>query len=229
MLLYDPKTNTTHHQRWNGSEWIPWTPEEPNQKPTELEACHEPELEIEEEPPPSTERTGPPTFDPEAYGISDLPFEPWKTRRNRRARATHAATLTIRSGWNDKLKKELFASTEPYPESIERPRTRGDCVDGPRPCPFVSCKHHLYLDVSGSGTIKLNFPDLLPEQLEESCSLDVADRGGMALHDVGTLMNVTRERVRQIEVSALRRIRESSLATENLEYEPGTERIDPEW
>ncbi|HUB07073.1 MAG TPA: DNA-binding protein, partial [Myxococcales bacterium] len=35
-------------------------------------------------------------------------------------------------------------------EQIERlrPKTRADCVNGPRPCLFVSCKHHLYLDVN---------------------------------------------------------------------------------
>ena len=27
----------------------------------------------------------------------------------------------------------------------ERPKTRSECVDGPRPCAFVSCKYHLSL------------------------------------------------------------------------------------
>lgn len=85
-----------------------------------------------------------------------------------------------------------------------RPRTRGDCRDAPRPCPFVGCKHHLYLDVNPeTGTIKLNFPDLEPWELAETCSLDVADRGGAVLEDVGGIMNLTRERIRQVEVRAL--------------------------
>ena len=33
--------------------------------------------------------------------------------------------------------------------------------------------------------------------------LDIADRGGTPIEDVGTLMNLTRERVRQVEVQAL--------------------------
>src|SRR6185312_8298743 len=46
-----------------------------------------------------------------------------------------------------------------YPADVERPRTRGDCADMPRPCPFVSCSHHLYLEVNPeSGALKLNFP-----------------------------------------------------------------------
>src|SRR5689334_3476886 len=46
-------------------------------------------------------------------------------------------------------------------EEIERarPRSRAECAQGPRPCMFVSCKHHLYLDVNpATGSIKLNFP-----------------------------------------------------------------------
>jgi hypothetical protein len=37
-----------------------------------------------------------------------------------------------------------------------RPRTRADCVGGPRPCPWVSCIHHLALRVQPNGTIMLN-------------------------------------------------------------------------
>lgn len=86
----------------------------------------------------------------------------------------------------------------------ERPRTRNDCIEGPRPCPFVSCKHHLYLDVSpATGTIKLNFPELEVWELAESCALDVADHGAQPLERASRLMNVTRERVRQIEAVAL--------------------------
>jgi hypothetical protein len=68
---------------------------------------------------------------------------------------------------------------------------------------YVSCKHHLYLEVSDTGTIKLNFPGLEVEELVETCALDVADRGGLSLEDTGPLINVTRERIRQIEAQAL--------------------------
>ena len=40
----------------------------------------------------------------------------------------------------------------------------------------------------------------------ESCALDVADRGGTTLEDVGAIMNLTRERIRQVEVKALARL-----------------------
>lgn len=101
-----------------------------------------------------------------------------------------AATLDVEA-----LRPELFE---------ERPRTRGDCVDAPRPCPWVSCRHHLYLDANDCGSITFNHPDTPIEELEETCALDVADKGGVILERVGELMNLTRERVRQIEAKAMR-------------------------
>ena len=29
----------------------------------------------------------------------------------------------------------------------ERPRTRGDCKNLPRPCPFIGCRHNLWMDI----------------------------------------------------------------------------------
>jgi len=89
-----------------------------------------------------------------------------------------------------------------------RPRSRADCAGGSRPCMFISCKHHLYLDVNPStGSIKLNFPDKEIWQLEETCALDVADRGGITLEEVGAIMNLTRERIRQVETRGLLKLR----------------------
>lgn len=91
-----------------------------------------------------------------------------------------------------------------------RPLTRGDCANVPRPCPFVSCQFHLYLDVnSSSGSIKINHPGKEPWELAETCALDVADKGSSTLADVGNLIGVTRERIRQMEtrgIAALRRV-----------------------
>lgn len=85
-----------------------------------------------------------------------------------------------------------------------RPKTRGDCEGMDRPCPYVACKHHLFLDVDvETGSIKFNFPDVEPEEMRTSCSLDVADAGPQTLEDVGNLMNITRERARQVETKAL--------------------------
>lgn len=79
----------------------------------------------------------------------------------------------------------------------ERPRTRADCVDGPRPCPWVSCRYHLALDVVGSRGC------IVHTGAEESCALDVAQRGALPLEAVAALLSVTRERVRQLQERAL--------------------------
>jgi hypothetical protein len=81
----------------------------------------------------------------------------------------------------------------------DRPRTRGDCADGPRPCPWAACRHHLALDVNPeTGSMRV-----VPDPAE-TCSLDVADRGGVTLEEIGQLTNLTRERIRQIEHRGLR-------------------------
>jgi len=85
-------------------------------------------------------------------------------------------------------KAELERGRLLFPEdtAAERPKTRAECLDGARPCPFVSCQHHLFLDVSPrTGAIKLNFPDLEVWEMTETCALDVADRGGTTLEEVG--------------------------------------------
>jgi Sigma-70, region 4 len=90
-----------------------------------------------------------------------------------------------------------------------RPTNRSECLDMERPCLFVSCRHHLYLDVNPeTGSVKLNFPDKEPWELTETCALDVADRGGITLEDVGSIMNLTRERIRQVEVRGLQKLKE---------------------
>jgi hypothetical protein len=125
-------------------------------------------------------------------------------RRSRRKREIRARTISVKR----MTKRELEIGRLLYPENgYWKPRTRAECAQGSRPCPFVSCKHHLFVDVSArTGAIKLNFPDLDAWEMNESCALDVADRGGTTLEDVGAIMNLTRERIRQVEVKALAKL-----------------------
>lgn len=125
-------------------------------------------------------------------------------RRSRRKREVRARTISVKR----MTKRELEFGRLLYPETdYWKPRTRAECADGARPCPFVSCRYHLYIDVSPrTGAIKLNFPDLEVWEMGESCALDVADRGGTTLEDVGAIMNLTRERIRQVEVKALAKL-----------------------
>ena len=89
-----------------------------------------------------------------------------------------------------------------------RPKVRGDCAEGERPCPYVSCKYNLFVDVNPrTGSVKMNFPDKELWELAETCALDVADRQGITLEEVGVIMNLTRERVRQLEMRGLTKLR----------------------
>jgi hypothetical protein len=145
-----------------------------------------------------------------ATALAALPMSPSEPeitreqRRSRRKRAVRARTISVKR----MTKRELEIGRLLYPEmDYEKPGMRAECLDGPRPCPFISCKHHLYVDVSPrTGAIKLNFPDLEVWEMGESCALDVADRGGTTLEDVGAIMNLTRERIRQVEVKALAKL-----------------------
>ena len=126
-------------------------------------------------------------------------------RRSRRKRDVRARTISVKR----MTKRELELGRMLYPdvEDVVRPKLREDCAQAERPCPFVSCKHHLYLDVSArTGAIKLNFPDLEVWEMAETCALDVADRGGTTLEEVGAIMNLTRERIRQVEVKGLAKL-----------------------
>jgi hypothetical protein len=132
---------------------------------------------------------------------------PSLSRKVRQKRRTRARSKTIAPKRLTKEEIELAALLE-MPPDVERPRSRGECKEAPRPCPFVSCKHHLYLDINQeTGSIKLNFPDLEPWELKETCALDVADRGGITLEEVGEIMNLTRERIRQVEVRGLLKLK----------------------
>ena len=125
-------------------------------------------------------------------------------RRSRRKRAVRARTISVKR----MTKRELEIGRLLYPEDgYAKPHVRAACAGAMRPCPYVSCKHHLYVDVSPrTGAIKLNFPDLEVWEMGDSCALDVADRGGTTLEDVGAIMNLTRERIRQVEVKALAKL-----------------------
>ena len=107
-------------------------------------------------------------------------------------------------------------------EDYDRPSTREECKAMERPCPFVSCVHHLYIDVNEDiGSIKFNFPHLEVWEMAETCSLDVADRGGVTLEEVGAILNLTRERIRQVEVRGLARLKSSKKAFD-LDIPPAT-------
>lgn len=137
--------------------------------------------------------------------VDDDPDGDTRGRRKRRTRS-RARTISIRR----LSKAELNRGREQFPETdYWRPKTRGDCAEMERPCPFVACKYHLYIDVHPvRGSIKINFPDVDVWEMTDSCALDIADRGGITLEEVGQIMNLTRERVRQLETQGLAKLQD---------------------
>ncbi|MCP4445259.1 MAG: DNA-binding protein [Myxococcales bacterium] len=141
-------------------------------------------------------------------------------RRARRARP-RSKTIAMKRLTREELR--LGALLNP-PVDIPRPKTRAECAGEAGPCPWVACKHHLYLDVNPeTGSIKINFPDLEPWELKHTCALEIADRNGITLEDVGEIMNLTRERIRQVEVRGLAKLRAMSPSREEIGSVPLTD------
>lgn len=90
-----------------------------------------------------------------------------------------------------------------------KPINRKQCVNGPRPCVFVSCRYNMFLDVMNKR-LKCYAHD--PTEMEDTCALDLADEyGGMRLEEIAIHFNLSRERVRQIQDNALRKIMHATM------------------
>lgn len=92
----------------------------------------------------------------------------------------------------------------------QAPRTRADCAHGPRPCPWIRCRHH-QLWSKPRYELRRATDDELVEAvvwMASSCTLDVADEGPASLQVVADAMGFnSRERARQIEGEALAKVR----------------------
>ena len=137
-----------------------------------------------------------------------------KVRRRRRRTRPRSKTIAMKRLTREELRQGALMYP---PVDIPRPTSRAECREEMRPCPWVACKHHLYLDINPeTGSIKINFPDLEPWELKHTCALDVAERGGITLEEVGEIMNLTRERIRQVEVRGLLKLKMRSPSPDEL-------------
>lgn len=94
----------------------------------------------------------------------------------------------------------------PIREASSLPMTRGECEGGARPCPLVSCRHNVCVDVSSVGTLTVHWlPDEEPDR--PNCALDMAAAGGLSRDETGLLLGVSRQRVLQLEEQAERKMR----------------------
>ncbi len=134
---------------------------------------------------------------------------------------------------------------------VTKPNTRAGCsVEGV--CPFVSCRHHLFLDTSKSGALfsrgrsaftrvpkRKDFEewtDGLVDGLmraEHTCSLDVAEEGAHTVREVAKALGVSLERARQIEVKALMKLRqvvpeETRLSLQEVDQRGGSVDLAPD-
>lgn len=111
---------------------------------------------------------------------------------------------------------------EPLPPRSERspgaPRTRADCLGGPRPCPWMGCKYHLAVSVTRAGNLLIEAPlgpdgepDLDAQEARGgTCALDVIDRAEFATEEgilpheaIARLLGQTPKAVQQFEARAL--------------------------
>jgi sigma-70-like protein len=153
-------------------------------------------------------------IDGEADAEGGVPEVSRKIRRRRRRTRPRSKTIAMKRLTREELRQGALMYP---PVDIPRPTTREECRGEQRPCPWVACKHHLYLDINPeTGSIKINFPDLEPWELQHTCALDVAERGGITLEEVGEIMNLTRERIRQVEVRGLLKLKMGSPSPDEL-------------
>lgn len=113
-----------------------------------------------------------------------------------------------------------------------RPATRGECASTPRPCPYVGCRYHLFLEPTPAGSLRLPFGEDVEalETMDETCALDVADRSDHDMTQLAHYMGVTGSRIQQELPRALGKLRalaqEEGLTMQDLlgaEAPPGRE------
>lgn len=84
-------------------------------------------------------------------------------------------------------------AVEVEPHSLDIGREVGwDCLHLPGPCSAKLCRHHMGFDIG------------------PNCAVRLANQGPQSLVTIGDLLGVTKERIRQIEAQALRRLNHRS-------------------
>lgn len=89
------------------------------------------------------------------------------------------------------------------------PKTRGECVSGPRPCPHARCTMHLWF-ASGAeaGGRYIGDDTLIPEWLRDSpgpsCALDLADRGPHTSREIAGHIGLSTARAVELIVKRAR-------------------------
>jgi hypothetical protein len=129
---------------------------------------------------------------------------PWLGERKvrnrvRRTRAEHRPAAQARLPWR-----------------VTLPRVRGDCLSGSarralgeEMCRHLTCRHNLLGELTRrpAGEAEAAMMALLSGEWNDSCALDVADRGGIEDSAIALILGSTAKRVTQISAEALYRAR----------------------
>lgn len=150
-----------------------------------------------------------------ASGVSGLYAVATVRKRTYRARLDRHRSLTLSGAI--KLHERATQSELDDLDTEPRPVYRSDCIDGERPCPWASCKHNLYIEVTERGSVRLPFGALGIDEIPDTCALDVADRGGATLEETGGFANLTKERVRQMETRAFALLKKAGVSPSMLD------------
>lgn len=90
----------------------------------------------------------------------------------------------------------------------KQPRRRGDCPPADIPCPFIACRYHLWTHATIRNGEISDVQIARPwGNTAYTCALNQADKGPCTLEEIGQVMGLTRERVRQLENGGKERLR----------------------
>ena len=102
-----------------------------------------------------------------------------------------------------------------------KPTCRSECSGVPRPCPFVTCRYNLFLDVTERGEIRYNYAGTEPGEMDPkaSCALDVVDsfdysKGPLPQERLAELVGCSRDTVTSVIQKALATLQETTAADE---------------
>jgi hypothetical protein len=116
-----------------------------------------------------------------------------------------------------------------------RPQTRAECEQFERPCPFVGCRHHLFLDVTAKGSIRFPFGDDVSviETMAQTCSLDGAEQGETPVDELAKVFELSAQGMRLLYWQAMTHIgikddiRQLALETEGCDPPEAREGPEP--
>lgn len=93
-------------------------------------------------------------------------------------------TRELRHLAEDRERRERAVELKEWVEAPPPPLTRGECEEGPRPCPHLRCIHHVGKRGDGSFSCVLDFAELPDNE--------------RTLADIGRVLGLSRQRVEQL-------------------------------